>query len=280
MAAEQDRTRADPGEASEPTVPGEVTDERLADMAPGEVAGLLVDLEARSLAAWDWAGEARWDEGEHARRLREAARVDSVFRDALFLTMESGIRKPGEELSAFIERISLEEGCKTEPGPPGQLLNTGPPLGPASREAAGPASGQDPDGQSGELEHRQQPERDRVADQGPAEGDIPGGIFADAIATIDRRAAQQDQQAARWVRGAREQQELRDARRAGAETADQVVRAQLDAGMSPGAVDRSAEQVLGGRFENPTPVSDAFYGAYDDVAAAYVADARRDIEAG
>src|SRR5260370_9018695 len=110
MAAEQDRTRAGPEGASEPAVPEAVTAERLVGVAPGEVAKLLRDLEARSLSAWDWAREARWDEGEHTRRLGEAARVDSVFRDALFLTMDAGIRNPGEERSAFSELIALAEG--------------------------------------------------------------------------------------------------------------------------------------------------------------------------
>jgi hypothetical protein len=47
----------------------------------------------------------------------------------------------------------------------------------------------------------------------------------------------------------------RAAHTAGAETADQVIRAQLDAGMSPGRIEASAESVLGGRFDHPTPAS-------------------------
>jgi hypothetical protein len=65
----------------------------------------------------------------------------------------------------------------------------------------------------------------------------------------------------------------------GAKTADQIVRAQLDAGMSAGRVEASAESVLGGRFDRPTAVSDAFYRGYDEVAGIYAREAR-ELEAG
>jgi hypothetical protein len=65
----------------------------------------------------------------------------------------------------------------------------------------------------------------------------------------------------------------------GAETADQVIRAQLDAGMSPSRIEASAESVLGGRSDRPTPASEAFYRGYDEVAATYTREAR-ELEAG
>ena len=71
----------------------------------------------------------------------------------------------------------------------------------------------------------------------------------------------------------------RAAHAAGAKTADQVVRAQLDAGMSPGRIEASAESVLGGRSGNPTAVSDAFYRGYDEVASIYAREAQ-ELEAG
>jgi hypothetical protein len=71
----------------------------------------------------------------------------------------------------------------------------------------------------------------------------------------------------------------RAAHMAGAQTADQVIRAQLNAGMSPGRIEASAEAVLGGRFDQPSPVSDAFYRGYDEVAATYTREAR-EMEAG
>jgi hypothetical protein len=71
----------------------------------------------------------------------------------------------------------------------------------------------------------------------------------------------------------------RAAHAAGAATADQVVRAQLDAGTSPDRLEASAESVLGGRCDRPTPASEAFYRGYDDVAATYTREAR-ELEAG
>jgi hypothetical protein len=71
----------------------------------------------------------------------------------------------------------------------------------------------------------------------------------------------------------------RAAHATGAQTADQVVRAQLDAGMSPGRIEASAESVLGGRSGHPTPASEAFCRGYDEVAATYTREAR-ELEAG
>jgi len=71
----------------------------------------------------------------------------------------------------------------------------------------------------------------------------------------------------------------RAAHTAGAETADQIIRAQMDAGMSPGRIETSAEAVLGGRFDHPTPASEAFHRGYDEVAATCTREAR-ELEAG
>ena len=66
---------------------------------------------------------------------------------------------------------------------------------------------------------------------------------------------------------------------AGAETAGQVIRAQLDAGMTSGRIEASAESVLGGRSGHPTPASEAFYRGYGDIAATCTREAR-ELEAG
>lgn len=71
----------------------------------------------------------------------------------------------------------------------------------------------------------------------------------------------------------------RTAEAAGAKTADEVIRAQLDVGMSADRIEASAEQVLGGRFDRPSPSSDAFYRGYDLTAATYTREAR-ELEAG
>lgn len=71
----------------------------------------------------------------------------------------------------------------------------------------------------------------------------------------------------------------RAAHTAGAQTADQVIRAQLDAGMTPDRIEASAESVLGSRSDHPTPVSEAFYRGYDETAATCTREAR-ELEAG
>jgi len=71
----------------------------------------------------------------------------------------------------------------------------------------------------------------------------------------------------------------RAAHAAGVQTADQVIRAQMEAGMNPGRIEASAESVLGGRFDHPTPASQAFYRGYDEIAASYTREAR-ELEAG
>ncbi len=71
----------------------------------------------------------------------------------------------------------------------------------------------------------------------------------------------------------------RAAHAAGAETAGQVIRAQMDAGMTPDRIETSAEAVLGGRFDHPTATSGAFHRGYDEVAGSCTREAR-ELEAG
>jgi hypothetical protein len=67
--------------------------------------------------------------------------------------------------------------------------------------------------------------------------------------------------------------------RAGKQAAHELITALADAGMSADRIDRVAEEVLGGRHDEPTPVSDQFYAEFDRTAAIYLADLR-DLEAG
>ena len=71
----------------------------------------------------------------------------------------------------------------------------------------------------------------------------------------------------------------RVAHAAGAQTADQVIRAQMDAGMTPDRIQASAGFVLGGRSGHPVRVSEAFHRGYDQVAATCTREARQ-LEAG
>jgi hypothetical protein len=70
-----------------------------------------------------------------------------------------------------------------------------------------------------------------------------------------------------------------DARRAGTEVACHLITVLADAGMTADRIDQAAEDVLGGRFDQPTPVSDQFYAESDRTAATCVADLR-ELEAG
>ena len=67
-------------------------------------------------------------------------------------------------------------------------------------------------------------------------------------------------------------------REAGAAAARDVITALADAGMSPDRIDVVIEDVLGWRHDRPTAVSEAFYDAFADTAATYIADLR-DLEA-
>jgi len=67
----------------------------------------------------------------------------------------------------------------------------------------------------------------------------------------------------------------RAAHAAAAEMAGQVVRAQVDAGASPGQIEASAEDVLGGRSGHPAPASAAFYHGYDEVTGIYTREAEQ-----
>jgi hypothetical protein len=66
---------------------------------------------------------------------------------------------------------------------------------------------------------------------------------------------------------------------AGGHAAHDLITALADAGMSAGRIARVAEDVLGGRYDQPTPASDRFYAEFDRTAAAYVAELR-ELEAG
>jgi hypothetical protein len=66
---------------------------------------------------------------------------------------------------------------------------------------------------------------------------------------------------------------------AGAQAAHDLITALADAGMAADRIDRVAEDVLGARYCDATPVSGRFYAEFDRTAATYVADLR-ELEAG
>jgi hypothetical protein len=65
-----------------------------------------------------------------------------------------------------------------------------------------------------------------------------------------------------------------DAHNAGAAAAATVIHAQVNAGMPTDRIEQSAARVLADRSVHPTPISTAFYAAYDEVAHTYTAAAR------
>jgi hypothetical protein len=66
---------------------------------------------------------------------------------------------------------------------------------------------------------------------------------------------------------------------AGHEAACHLITALADAGMTAGQIDQTAEDVLGARYDQPTPVSEQFYAEFDRTAATCVAELR-DLKAG
>jgi hypothetical protein len=53
-----------------------------------------------------------------------------------------------------------------------------------------------------------------------------------------------------------------------------VIRAQMDAGMTPDRIEASAESGLGGRSGHLTATSSAFCRGYDEVAGIYIREVR------
>jgi hypothetical protein len=66
---------------------------------------------------------------------------------------------------------------------------------------------------------------------------------------------------------------------AGHQAAHELITALAGAGLTADRIDRVAEDVLGARYDQPTPVSGRFYAEFDRTAATYVADLR-ELEAG
>ena len=66
---------------------------------------------------------------------------------------------------------------------------------------------------------------------------------------------------------------------AGHEAACHLITALADAGLDPDRIDRAAEDVLGGRYDQPAPVSDRSCAEFGRTAAICVAELR-DLEAG
>jgi hypothetical protein len=78
------------------------------DMSPVEAANLLAKLEEGHQAAWLSTHEVPWQDAEYQSRFQNAAEVDGVFRDAMWETVENGMRRPCESVEEFAERAESE----------------------------------------------------------------------------------------------------------------------------------------------------------------------------
>ena len=78
------------------------------DMSPVEAANLLEKLEEGQQAAWLATREVPWHSAESQSRFQNAAEVDAVFRDLMWETVETGMRRPGEPVEEFAERAASE----------------------------------------------------------------------------------------------------------------------------------------------------------------------------
>jgi hypothetical protein len=77
-------------------------------MTPVEAATLLARLEEGHQAAWLSTRVAPPQSAEYQARFQNAAEVDGVFRDIMRETAENGMRRPGEPVQEFAERVGSE----------------------------------------------------------------------------------------------------------------------------------------------------------------------------
>jgi hypothetical protein len=78
------------------------------DMTAVEAANLLAKLEQGHHAAWLSTREALWHSAEYRARFQNAVEVDGIFRDVMRETVENGMRRPGEPVGEFAERVGSE----------------------------------------------------------------------------------------------------------------------------------------------------------------------------
>src|SRR5262249_46224681 len=59
-------------------------------------------------AAWLSTREASWHSAEYEARFQNATEIDGLFRDVMRETVDNGIRRPGEPVEEFAERVGSE----------------------------------------------------------------------------------------------------------------------------------------------------------------------------
>lgn len=78
------------------------------DLTPVEVANFLAKLEEGRQAALLSTREAKWNSAEYESRFQNAAELDGVVRDIIRETIDNGMRRPGEPVEEFAERVGSE----------------------------------------------------------------------------------------------------------------------------------------------------------------------------
>jgi hypothetical protein len=78
------------------------------DMTAVEAASLLAKLEEGHRAAWMSTRQAPWHSAEYQARFQNAVEVDGLFRGIMRETVENGMRRPGEPVEEFADRVGSE----------------------------------------------------------------------------------------------------------------------------------------------------------------------------
>ena len=78
------------------------------DLTPAEAARLLTALEEGNQAAWLATRELSWDSPDYPSRFQTAAEIDSLVQDVMRETIQAGLRRPGEPIAEFAERVGAD----------------------------------------------------------------------------------------------------------------------------------------------------------------------------
>ena len=73
-------------------------------LTSAEAAALLEKLEEGQQAAWLATHHLPWHSPDYQARFSTAAEVDGVFRDLMWETLTTGLRRPGEPAEEFADR--------------------------------------------------------------------------------------------------------------------------------------------------------------------------------
>jgi hypothetical protein len=151
------------------------------DLTPAEAASLLAKLEEGHQAAWWSTHEALRGSAKYESRFQNAAEVDGVFRDLLWETLESGMRRPGETVEQFAERVDREARL-ADARKGGTQIASGPITQQTGAEVTPPCAGISPDENATRL----------LSDPGTPLGQAYARAFAESAAAHVRELRKRD----------------------------------------------------------------------------------------